>query len=130
MVFQHQVYLVWIYNRQATQQSRQVFHVAPWGASDPETCCIALEIYKSKYICNERIIYLSLRNDLNDLNQTSCTCKHQQFLTLSCQHANIEKYCKINVNNFSLIFLQLFSIKIFTKLYTVASYCTVAVMLL
>ena len=26
-------------HRQALQQSRQVFHAAPWGASDPKTCC-------------------------------------------------------------------------------------------
>jgi hypothetical protein len=41
-------------HRQALQQSRQVFHAAPWGASDPKTCCndnFCLNIY----ICNENI---------------------------------------------------------------------------
>ena len=26
-------------HRRALPQSRQVFHAAPWGASDPKTCC-------------------------------------------------------------------------------------------
>jgi hypothetical protein len=26
-------------HRWALPQSRQVFHAAPWGASDPKTCC-------------------------------------------------------------------------------------------
>jgi hypothetical protein len=26
-------------HRRALDISRQVFHAAPWGASDPETCC-------------------------------------------------------------------------------------------